>query len=118
MENFNLDHKDIIKISKNNDDFIENIKQIIGSTSDLNKNLFIETAKKNSWKNRFELISQGLEKHLEIKNQSKEDWSLYLKSFTNRIRNKFIKNVSIFTLIFYNFLFTHVSILGKKIIYV
>lgn len=116
VENFNLDHKDIIKISKNNDDFIENIKQIIGSTSDLNKNLFIETAKKNSWKNRFELISQGLEKHLEIKNQSKEDWSLYLKSFTNRIRNKFIKNVSIFTLILFTIFYSPMfSYLEKKL---
>ena len=46
VENFNLDHENIIKISKNNDDFIKNIKQTIEASSVIDKNLFIETAKK------------------------------------------------------------------------
>ena len=106
VENFNLDHKNIIKISKNNDDFIKNIKQTIQTSSDIDKNLFIETAKKNSWNNRFKLISSGLEKHLEIKDNSEEDWPLYIKSYTNRFRNKLVKNFSILIFIFFTIFYS------------
>ena len=100
VENFNLDHQGIVKISKDNNEFIKNIKQSITFDSDTDKKLFIETAKKNSWKNRFQLISNGLEKHLYIKEQSVEDWQLYIKYFINRTRNKLIKNFSILVFLF------------------
>ncbi len=106
VENFNLDHQNIIKISKNNDEFIKNIKQTIKDSSDIDKNLFIETAKKNSWNNRFKIISSGLEKHLEIRDKIVEDWPSYIKSYTNRIRNKFIKNFSILIIIFFTIFYS------------
>ena len=106
VENFNLDHQNIIKISKNNDDFIKNIKQTIENPTNINTNLLIETAKKNSWNNRFKLISSGLEKHLEINDKFVEDWPLYIKSYTNRFRNKLVKNFSILIIIFFTIFYS------------
>tara|TARA_Y100000590_G_scaffold219319_1_gene248394 strand:+ start:322 stop:2175 length:1854 start_codon:yes stop_codon:yes gene_type:complete len=90
VENFNEEHSGIIKISKNHEEFLDNVKETLSLDINKNFNLSIRIAEKNSWKNRFNRISEVFNENL-YKIQKDDGWSNYIQDYLKNIRIKLFK---------------------------
>lgn len=93
VKNFINQHGPVIKIAKNEKDFIDKVKESLNEKSEQLKSSRINIAKNNDWKIRFSLMSEKIKELLQNKNYDEKEWEKYLINHYRNIRTKFNKAI-------------------------
>ncbi len=96
--NFNKDHSNVVKVCNTDNDFIKEIHFLMNRNKTTINKKFLDVAKSNSWKKRFEFMSFNLEKIIFEKENSKNTWDNYINNYVKNTKLKFYKLLGILTL--------------------
>jgi len=98
-------HGNVVQISRNRNEFLENICRAIDDRDKCKQNERINVARANSWECRFEKITDVISKLMMEKSVGLIDWRKRLRARINRSRLKLIKlvffSIATFLVIFY-----------------
>ena len=98
-------HGNVVQISKDPNEFLENICRVVDERDNYKKNERINVAKANSWECRFEKITEVISKLMSEKSFEPNDWRKRLRARINRSRLKLIKlvfiSIATYSVVFY-----------------
>ncbi len=98
---YNKENQNIVDISNSKEDFSELIKKNIENDGFEKSNKRILVSKNNSWKTRFSVITDIINKSVEIKKTEDLNWEKNFITEYKKIKNKIFKYTSIFLAIYF-----------------